>query len=380
MAQIGRRQEYIRASNIKVIMRTIRNGGKTFAELEEITGLSNAAVFKIVSAMTESGMVLRTQLPSTTAGRRAEIITPNPAYGYFAVILAHSDVLTVTVNDYIGESIYKKEYETGYVVKRDVIDSVINDLKKFREKLNHVVFVFAGKYNSKKDEFVFAEKFREFHGERFAAYLESRLGIPVVMQNDMPAAMQSVLEKTSTPDDFIFLYIDEGVGGGFVFNRKVFSGEHGMAGEFGFFGMNPIDATDFFPDAKSKIFSTELSMKVISDRYIKATGERELNYADAKERFIADCLRGNELAIKILDESVAVMGRILWSLTELLDVSNIIFDGEIVRISGPVKAKLDEMFLKSPTYSKIDVNFITDANAIYNGAVATGIKTFENYV
>ena len=92
MAQIGRRQEYIRASNIKVIMRTIRNGGKTFAELEEITGLSNAAVFKIVSAMTESGMVLRTQLPSTTAGRRAEIITPNPAYGYFAVILAHSDV------------------------------------------------------------------------------------------------------------------------------------------------------------------------------------------------------------------------------------------------------------------------------------------------
>lgn len=380
MAQIGRRQEYIRASNIKAVMRTIRNGGKTFAELEEITGLSNAAVFKIVSAMTESGMVLRTQLPSTTAGRRAEMITPNPAYGYFAVVLAHSDVLTVTVNDYVGERIYKKEYETGYVVKRDVIDFAINDLKKFRKKLNHVVFVFAGKYNSKKDEFVFAEKFREFYGERFAAYLESRLSVPVVMQNDMPAAMQSALEKTSTPDDFIFLYIDEGVGGGFVFNRKVFSGEHGMAGEFGFFGMNPIDATDFFPDEKSKIFSTELSLKAISDRYIKAAGEKELNYPDAKERFIADCLSGKELAIKTLDESVAVLGRVLWSLTELLDVSNIIFDGEIVRLGALIKAKLDEMFLKSPTYSKIDVGFITDANAIYNGAVATGIKTFENYV
>ncbi len=380
MAQIGRRQEYIRASNIKAVMRTIRNGGKTFAELEEITGLSNAAVFKIVSAMTESGMVLRTQLPSTTAGRRAEMITPNPAYGYFAVVLAHSDVLTVTVNDYVGERIYKKEYETGYVVKRDVIDSAINDLKKFRKKLNHVVFVFAGKYNSKKDEFVFAEKFREFYGERFAAYLESRLSVPVVMQNDMPAAMQSALEKTSTPDDFIFLYIDEGVGGGFVFNRKVFSGEHGMAGEFGFFGMNPIDATDFFPDEKSKIFSTELSLKAISDRYIKAAGEKALNYPDAKERFIADCLSGKELAIKTLDESVAVLGRVLWSLTELLDVSNIIFDGEIVRLGALIKAKLDEMFLKSPTYSKIDVGFITDANAIYNGAVATGIKTFENYV
>ena len=123
-----------------------------------------------------------------------------------------------------------------------------------------------------------------------------------------------------------------------------------------------------------------MSLKAISDRYIKAAGEKELNYPDAKERFIADCLSGKELAIKTLDESVAVLGRVLWSLTELLDVSNIIFDGEIVRLGALIKAKLDEMFLKSPTYSKIDVGFITDANAIYNGAVATGIKTFENYV
>ena len=124
MAKLGRRQEYIRSSNIKSVMKAIRKGGKTFAELEEIMGLSNAAIFKIVSAMTESGMVIRTQLPSSTAGRKAEIITPNPAYGYFAVILAHSDVLTVTVNDFVGGEYYKKEYETGYVVKREVIEKM----------------------------------------------------------------------------------------------------------------------------------------------------------------------------------------------------------------------------------------------------------------
>ena len=35
MAKLGRRQEYIRSSNIKAVMRALRNGGKTFAELEE---------------------------------------------------------------------------------------------------------------------------------------------------------------------------------------------------------------------------------------------------------------------------------------------------------------------------------------------------------
>ena len=380
MAQIGRRQEYIRASNIKAVMRTIRNGGKTFAELEEITGLSNAAVFKIVSAMTESGMVLRTQLPSNTAGRRAEIITPNPAYGYFAVIMAHSDVLTVTVHDYVGDELYKKEYETGYVVKREVIDSAVSDLKIFKAEINHAVFVYAGKYNCKTDEFVFAEKFKEFYGEKFATYLQGKLGAPVVMQNDMPAAMQAALEKTATPDDFIFLYIDEGVGGGFVFNRKVFSGEHGMAGEFGFFGMNPIEATDFFPNEKSKIFSTELSLKSMADEYARVSENEEAPYDVAKEKFITDCMYGEETALKVLNESVAVLGRVLWSLTELLDVSHVIFDGEIVRLGNLVRKKLDEMFSLSPTSSKIDVNFIADSDAVYKGAVATGLKAFENFI
>jgi len=380
MAQLGRRQEYIRTSNIKAVMRTIRNGGKTFAELEEITGLSNAAVFKIVSAMTESGMVLRTQLPSTTAGRRAEIITPNPSYGYFAVLLAHSDVLTVTVNNYIGEELYKKEYETGYVVKRSVLEAALNDLKKFKKKLNHAVFVFAGKYDCKTDKFAFAEKFKEFYGENFAAYLQSELKVPIVMQNDMPAAMQSVLEKAYMPDDFIFLYIDEGIGGGFVFNRKVFSGEHGMAGEFGFFGMNPLDATDFFPNENSKIFSTVLSLKSMADGYMQVLGKSDVPYAKAKEILIADCLKGDETAVKTLTDYVAILGRVLWSLTELLDVSHIVFEGEIVRLEKLVRKKLGEMFSLSPTYSKIDVNFITDVNAIYNGAVATGIKAFENFI
>ena len=137
----GRRQEYIRISNMKSVLRAIRGGGKTFAELENIMGLSNAAIFKIVSAMTESGLVLRNRLPSSTAGRKAEIITPNPAFGYFAVILAHSDVMTVTVNDFVGNVVYKKEYQTGYVVKREILDAAVEDMKKVALRPKHTVFV-----------------------------------------------------------------------------------------------------------------------------------------------------------------------------------------------------------------------------------------------
>lgn len=377
MAKLGRRQEYIRSSNIKAVMRALRNGGKTFAELEEIMGLSNAAIFKIISAMTETGMVVRTQLPSSTAGRRAEIITPNPSYGYFAVILAYGDILTVTVNNYVGEELYRKEYETGYVVKREILEQAIFDVKTFNKPLHHAVFVFAGKYDCKTDRFSFAGKFSEFYGENFAGFLEGKLGVPVCMTNDMSAAMYAELENPAVPDNFIFIYIDEGVGGGFVFNKKIFSGERGMAGEFAFFGMNPIDATDFFPNENSKIFSTVLSLKSITDRYLCAIGENDIPYAEIKEKFISDCIDGKEVALKTLNDSIAVLGRFLWSVTELLDVSHIIFDGEIIRLKTLVEKKLDEMFSKSPTHSQIDVKFVGKDNNIYKGAIAEGFIEFE---
>lgn len=377
MAKLGRRQEYIRSSNIKAVMRALRNGGKTFAELEEIMGLSNAAIFKIISSMTETGMVVRTQLPSSTAGRRAEIITPNPSYGYFAVILAYGDILTVTVNNYVGEELYKKEYATGYVIKREILEQAIFDVKTFNKSLHHAVFVFAGKYDCKTDRFSFAGKFSEFYGENFAEFLEGKLGVPVCMTNDMSAAMYAELEKPAVPDNFIFIYIDEGVGGGFVFNKKIFSGERGMAGEFAFFGMNPIDATDFFPNENSKIFSTVLSLKSITDRYLCAIGENDIPYAEIKERFISDCINGEEVALKTLNDSIAVLGRFLWSVTELLDVSHIVFDGEIVRLKTLVEKKLDEMFSKSPTHSQIGVKFVGEDNNIYKGAIAEGFIEFE---
>ncbi len=360
-------------------MKAIRSGGKTFAELEEIMGLSNAAIFKIVSAMTESGMVIRTQLPSSTAGRKAEIITPNPAYGYFAVILAHSDVLTVTVNDFVGGEYYKKEYETGYVVKREVIETAMADVKKCKKKIHHVVFVFAGKYDCKIDKFVYAGKFAEFYGEKFAEYVKNKIGAPVLMVNDMSAAISSELLKPATPDSFMYLYIDEGVGGGIALDRKIFSGERGMAGEFGFFGMNPIDATDFFPNDKSKIFSTVLSLKSITEKYCEVIGKEYSFYPTEKEEFIAKCLKGDKTAVDVLGSSVAILGRFLWSLTELLDISHILFGGEIVRLDKLVGENLNEMFSKSPTSSQIDVKFVTESNEIYSGAIAEGLNAFEKF-
>lgn len=378
MKKPGKRQEYIRLLNMKAIIHALRLGGKTFIELEEIMGLSNAAIFKIVSSMSDLGVIKRSQLPSTTSGRKAEIITINPSYGYFAVILARTDVIRVTINNFVGDILYKKEYYTGYVIQQSVIYEVAEELKKNEIPLNHVIFTYSGKYDNKNERFIFAGKFINFYNINFPEMLSEKIGAPVIMKPDMTTVMQAELGKAQTPESFIFLYIDEGVGGGIVLNKKIFTGERGMAGEVSLFGLNPITADDFFPNKKSKIFSTELSFKSLSEKYCAANGKVYDNYETQKEELIAACYRKDKIAVKCLKEYVGVLGRFCWSLTELLDISHIIITGEFARLKESALAEFNKMFSSSPTKSNISVKFVEKSDRVYDGSVVIGLAAFED--
>ena len=71
---------------------------------------------------------------------------------------------------------------------------------------------------------------------------------------------------------------------------------------------------------KSKIFSTVLSLKSITEKYCEVIGKEYSFYPTEKEEFIAKCLKGDKTAVDVLGSSVAILGRFLWSLTELLDI------------------------------------------------------------
>ena len=122
-----------------------------------------------------------------------------------------------------------------------------------------------------------------------------------------------------------------------------------------------------------------LSLKSITEKYCEVIGKEYSSYPTEKEEFIAKCLKGDKAAVDVLGSSVAILGRFLWSLTELLDISHILFGGEIVRLDKLVGENLNEMFSKSPTSSQIDVKFVTEANEIYSGAIAEGLNAFEKF-
>lgn len=75
----------------------------------------------------------------------------------------------------------------------------------------------------------------EFEGVEFAAMLESRLGIPIKLENDANcAALGEVLAGAAKgASSAVVVTIGTGVGAGIIIDSKIFSGVGGSAGEFG---------------------------------------------------------------------------------------------------------------------------------------------------
>lgn len=85
------------------------------------------------------------------------------------------------------------------------------------------------------------------YGHNLKSTIESKIGLPVVIENDANCA--AIAEKwignASSYNHYIFIVLGTGVGGGIIINNKIYRGAHGSSGEFGWIiNDNVIDKED----------------------------------------------------------------------------------------------------------------------------------------
>lgn len=80
-----------------------------------------------------------------------------------------------------------------------------------------------------------AGSIKSLYGTNLKSELETRIGLPVVVENDANAAAlaERWIGNAVGIDNYLCLVLGTGVGGGIVINGKIYRGAHGMAGEFG---------------------------------------------------------------------------------------------------------------------------------------------------
>jgi predicted NBD/HSP70 family sugar kinase len=153
--------------------------------------------------------------------------------------------------------------------------------------------------------------------------LKSRLGLAVFVENDANGAALAELSFGRRPGqtDLCLLYLGVGVGAGIIFDRKIFRGSDGLAGEIGHLTLN---LTDLARAERMGVLEAQLGRNGLLASYQQVGGE-----AKNLETFLRDLRKEKPLARKAVKA---------WKEWLILTIRNLadLFNPQLVVLAGPL--------------------------------------------
>ena len=200
--------------------------------------------------------------------------------------------------------------------------------------------------------------------------LESRLGVPVHVENDVNAAALGAYVRlgAGVGSSLAYLSIGTGLAAGFVIGGEIVRGSHGAAGEIGHIllphGHEPCQC------GQVGCIETVASGRALAARMraagIDGRADDLWSAADA----------GHAAAIAIRDEAVAALAWCCQAVLLMLDVDQIVIGGGVgiglgPRLIDPITAALAEREQRSPFLASIGLSqrLITSPSGIEVGAL-----------
>jgi len=224
----------------KVILRGIRmslleQGSATKVELSQKLGVSFPTISKFLTQMEKDGELLLVGLDHSSGGRRANRYMYNPEYMLGLAIFLEKTETNYTIFNCLGE--VKEQGRTSSVLMDDVL-SLSNLLESIIEKYPKISSMAIGVPGSVNNgRIIYIPSYEQFHDFDLKGYFEDRLSIPVVVENDMNAAVLGYSDNRNKKDNgsLVYLYLGQnGPGAGIMINGDVVRGSTFFSGEVSF--------------------------------------------------------------------------------------------------------------------------------------------------
>jgi predicted NBD/HSP70 family sugar kinase len=235
------RSSTIRDINRQFVLNYIRDREPVSrADIARGTELQRSTVSTIVEELKAEGLVEEIGAGASTGGRRPTLIRLRAA-GAMAVGVAITPTLTTVVtSDLVGRVIAREEVENS-PRPDEMAARVVGRVREIaaRDQLGTLAGVgvsLPGLVDTATGRAVYIPFFR-WRDWAIAEEIERATGLKASADNDANAAALAELwfgrPEVSGSRDFIIVLVAEGIGTGIVFDRQIYRGERGAAGEFG---------------------------------------------------------------------------------------------------------------------------------------------------
>jgi hypothetical protein len=225
----------------KVILSGIRKsllqlGSATKVELSDKLGISFPTISKFLAQMVKDGEIILVGLDESSGGRRAKRYKYNPEHMLGLSIFLERTETNYTIFNCIGE--VKEQGKVSSVLKDDglnLLTKLIDNLMNKYPKISSIAIGVPGSVDCGRIFYI--PGYEQFQNFDLKGYYEEHFSIPVVVENDMNAAVLGYNNNkgNKVKHSLIYLYLGQnGPGAGIMLNGDVVRGSTFFSGEVSF--------------------------------------------------------------------------------------------------------------------------------------------------
>lgn len=224
----------------KIILRGIRStllelGSATKVELSNKLGISFPTISKFLAQMEKDGELLSVGLDDSSGGRRAKRYAYNPEHMLGLAIFLEKSETHYFIYNCLGE--LKEKGKASSVLMGDHLE-LTRQIEGFITKFPKISSVSIGVPGSVDNgKIIYIPGYENFHHFDLKGFYEDRLSIPVVVENDMNAAVLGYYNHGVNQDNESLVYFysgKNGPGAGILINDEVVRGSTFFSGEVSF--------------------------------------------------------------------------------------------------------------------------------------------------
>lgn len=329
----------------RIITHLIYKGMTTITDLSRSMGLSVPTVTKFIDELCADGYVNDCGKLETAGGRHPSLYGLNADSGYFVGVDLKKDSLNIALINFKGDVInieMKVPFKQDNTM--DCVDRLAEEIRRFisslsvdTNKILNVCVGMSGRVNPNIGCNYTRLNFGEEHP--ISALLAERLHLNVCIDNDSRAMAYGEFIKRSDgcPRNLIFINVNWGLGMAIIVDGKMYDGMSGFSGEFGHnYGY---DNQQICECGKKGCIETEVSCSALYRKFIERvragensvlTQEKPIDEITVDD-IISVVKREDVLAIELVEEIGAKLGRHVSDLINIFNPEQVIIGGELSR-------------------------------------------------
>jgi glucokinase-like ROK family protein len=236
-------QALVRELNLSLVLRFIHNEAPVSrSQIAQATGLNKSTVSSLVDDLMRRHLVHETGMNSVGTGRPATLLEINPCAGGIIGIELGVDFFALVLTDFTGNILWRRLEETDSSEAQEKIipkileltDEAIEVCKDHDLYLLGLGLSVPGTADAEKGILIFAPNL-QWRNVPFRKIFFEHIGLNIYVENDANAAAvaEHLFGVARKCDDFIFVVVSIGIGGGLFLNGNLYRGRYGFAGEIG---------------------------------------------------------------------------------------------------------------------------------------------------